>query len=53
MVSKEGHADILLEHERRPISIDFPKKKIAVRNGASYCELLWKNSPYLLNDTYI
>ena len=32
-----------------PMTIDFIEKGATV-NNASYCQLLWKNSPYLLNN---
>ena len=51
VVSKEGHADNLLGHERT-ITIEFFEKGATV-NNASYCQLLRQNSTYLLNDPCI
>ena len=47
MVSKEGHADKILGHET---TIDFLKTKGVTVKSAFYCQLLWQNSPNLLND---
>ena len=48
VVSKEGHADSFLGYEK-PIIINF-LEKVATLRKASYCKILWQNSPYLLND---
>ena len=45
-VSKEGHANSLLGHERTNHLVSL--KKGATINSASYCQLLRQNSPYLL-----
>ena len=49
-VSKEGHADSLLGHERT-YHFDVLEKGATV-NIASYCQLVWQNSPNLLNDPH-
>ena len=48
-----SHAD---SHMKGPTTIDFlekKKKKKAIVNCASYCQLLMLNSPYLLNNPHI
>ena len=52
VISKEGHADIFLRHEKKPITIDFLEKGATVKN-ASCCQFIWQNSSYLLNDPQI
>ena len=47
-VSKEGHAYSLLGNEG-PTTIDFLEKGATV-NSASYCQVIRKTLPYLLND---
>ena len=51
VVSKEGNADNFLEYEKTH-TIEFHEKDATI-NNASYCELLWQNSPFLLNDLRI
>ena len=43
---------ILFWDMKGPITIDFQEKGASV-NSTSYYQLLWQNSPYLLNDTCI
>ena len=45
-VSKEGHANSLLEHERT-------LEKGATVDHVYYCHFLWQNSPYLLKKTLL
>ena len=50
VVSKEGHADSFLGHERIHYNW-FPSKKDTTLNSASYCQRLGQNSLYLLKDS--